>query len=151
MVNCEWGFGLLLYFSGVNNKLTREIVCMFLQLAHTKLDIYSFSQELTLECYRITRLFPSDERFALVQQIRRAVISIHLNVAEGCSRRSQGERNRFFEIARGSLIEVDSAIGISHKLGYLKIEELQPLGELIIKTFKILSGMIKYQGVQTHH
>lgn len=116
---------------------------MFLQPAHTKLNGYQFSQELALECYRITKLFPSDERFAMMQQIRRAAISVHLNIAEGCSRKSANERNRYFEIARGSVIEIDSAIGIAFKLEYVKLDELKPLGESIVKTFKLLTGMIK--------
>ena len=116
---------------------------MFLQLAHTKLNVYQFSQELALECYRITKKFPADERFALVQQIRRAATSVHLNIAEGCSRKSQNERKRYFEIARGSVIEIDSAIGIAYKLEYVILEELQLLGDFIVKTFKLLSGMIK--------
>ncbi len=61
---------------------------MFLQLAHTKLNVYQFSQELALESYKITKNFPADEKFAMVQQIRRAAISVHLNLAEGCSRKS---------------------------------------------------------------
>jgi len=59
---------------------------MFLQLAHTKLNVYQFSQELALECYKVTKQFPTDGRFAMVQQIRRAAISVHLNIAEGSSR-----------------------------------------------------------------
>lgn len=86
---------------------------MFLQLAHTKLDIYKFSQELALEFYKITRLFPSDEKFTMIQQIRRAALSVHLNIAEGSSRRSEVERKRYVEIARGSVIEIDTAIGIA--------------------------------------
>ena len=116
---------------------------MFLQLAHTKLNVYQFSQELALECYRITKKFPSDERFALMQQIRRAAISVHLNIAEGCSRKSPKERNRYFEIARGSVIEIDSAIGIAFKLEYVKLDELKSLGEFIVNTFKLITGMIK--------
>ena len=110
---------------------------MFLQLAHTKLDAYQFSQELVLECYRITRNFPVEEKFALVQQIRRAALSVHLNVSEGSSRKSKAERSRYFEMARGSVVEIDSAIGIAHKLSYLTLAELQLLGYLIIKNFKI--------------
>lgn len=116
---------------------------MFLQLGHTKLNVYHFSQELALECYRVTKQFPPDERFAMVQQIRRAAISVHLNIAEGSSRKSLAERNRYYEISRGSVIEIDSAIGIAFKLEYVKIEEIRALGETIIKTFKLLSGMIK--------
>ena len=48
---------------------------MFLQLAQTKLDVFQFSRQLALECYKITKLFPADERFAMVQQIRRAALS----------------------------------------------------------------------------
>jgi four helix bundle protein len=117
---------------------------MFLQLAHTKLTVYSYSQNLAMECYRIIKLFPGDERFAMVQQIRRAALSVHLNIAEGASRKSSLERRRFFEISRGSIIEIDSAISIAFSLGYLQKEELATLGNLIITTFKLLSGMIEY-------
>ncbi len=122
---------------------------MFLQLAHTKLDVYQASQELTLLTYKITKKFPTEEKFAMISQIRRAVLSIHLNLAEGCSRKSIKERNRYFEISRGSLIEVDAAIGIAYKLGYVVLEEIQYLGDAIIKTFKLLSGLIKIE--PTHH
>ena len=71
---------------------------MFLQLAHTKLSVYQFSQSMALECYKVTRSFPNDEKFAMVQQIRRAALSVHLNIAERCSRKSVAERKRFFEI-----------------------------------------------------
>ena|SRR5689334_10606959 len=115
---------------------------MFLQLAHTKLDACQVSQELVIECYTTTLAFPKAERFSMVQQIRRAALSVHLNLAEGCSRKSKAERVRFFEIARGSLIETDTAIGIVYKLTCASLEKLQPLGESIVKAFKLLSGMI---------
>jgi four helix bundle protein len=50
---------------------------------------------------------------------------------------------RFYEIARGSVIEVDSALEIAYKLAYVNIDQIQILGDAIIKTFKLLSGMIK--------
>ena len=81
---------------------------MFLHLSHTKPDAFLVSKNFVVETYQITRLFPNDEKFAMVQQIRRAALSVHLNIAEGCSRKSQAERKRFYEIARGSLIEVDA-------------------------------------------
>ena len=80
---------------------------MFLQLAHTKLDVFKFSQELGIECYKITKLLPDSEKFAMVQQIRRAALSVHLNIAEG-SGKSKADRTRFYEIARGSVIEIDA-------------------------------------------
>jgi four helix bundle protein len=109
---------------------------MFLQLAHTKLNIYQFSEELVLECYKTTKLFPPDEKYAMVQQIRSAALSVHLNIAEGSSRKSDAERKRYFEIARGSVIEIDTAIEMAYKLFYINIDNIQLLGDLIIKNFR---------------
>ena len=69
---------------------------MFLQLPHTKTAVYQQSKSLTLECYKLTKGFPQEEKFAIVQQIRIAALSVHLNIAEGCSRKSEAERRRFF-------------------------------------------------------
>jgi len=116
---------------------------MFLQLAHTKTPVFQESKKITLECYRLTRDFPAEERFSMVQQIRRAALSVHLNIAEGCSRKSETERRRFFEISRGSIIEVDAAIDIACGLKYKTEEELKPLGDHLINTFKQLTGLIR--------
>lgn len=115
---------------------------MFLQLSHTKLDVFQVSRQLVLECYKITKNFPSEEKFALVQQIRRAALSVHLNIAEGCSRTSAVERKRFFEVSRGSVIEIDAALDIALSLTYCTETQLGNLGQLIIKVFKLLSGMM---------
>lgn len=115
---------------------------MFLQLAHTKLDVFALSKQLVLSCYRETISFPSEEKFGMISQIRRAALSVHLNVAEGCSRKSVTERKRFYEIARGSIIEIDAAIDIAVELGYTKMEKLKLLGELMVRTFQMISKMI---------
>ena len=104
---------------------------MFLDLAHTKTPVYQQSQNLALESYRITKTFPAEEKFGMVQQIRRAVLTVHLNLAEGCSRKSVTERKRYFEIARGSVIEIDAAIGLPFKLQYCDLKSIE------------LSGMIE--------
>jgi len=115
---------------------------MFLQLAHTRLDIFHASKEFVLECYRVTKSFPLEEKFRITSQIRRAALSTHLNIAEGCSRQSFLERKRFFEISRGSVIEVDTALDVAVDLNYCTATDIQLLGEKLIKTFKILCGMI---------
>jgi len=116
---------------------------MFLQLAHTETPVFLESKRFALECYRITKDFPQDEKFAMVQQIRRGALSVHLNIAEGCSRKSLVERKRFFEISRGSIIEVDTAIGIAYELKYKTGKDLEQLGKYLVNTFKQLSGLIK--------
>ena len=116
---------------------------MFLDLAHTKTDLFLQSKNLLLECYRVTKLFPSEEKFSMVQQVRRAGLSVHLNVAEGCSGKSAIERKRFFEVSRGSVIEIDTAIDFATKLEYCDRKSLEVLGNLIVTCFKQLSGLIK--------
>jgi len=115
---------------------------VFLPLAHTKTPVFIGSKKFTLECYRITKDFPTEEKFAMVRQIRRAALSVHLNIAEGCSRKSGAERKRFFEISRGSVIEVDTALDIAHNLNYKTEGQLQILGIYLINTFKQLTGLI---------
>lgn len=100
-------------------------------------------EDFVLECYKLTATFPADERFGMVAQIRRAALSVYLNIAEGASRRSAIERKRFFEIARGSVIEVDSALGIAAELDYTKGYNIEDLKNATITCFKILSGLIK--------
>jgi four helix bundle protein len=100
---------------------------MFLSLGHTKLDVYIVVQDLIAECYNVTHNFPADEKFNLTQQIKRAALSVKLNLAEGASRKSETERKRFYEIARGSVIEIDAALGVSLQLRYVTFENLRKL------------------------
>jgi four helix bundle protein len=116
---------------------------MFLQLNHQRLDAYQLSRAFVKECYLVIKTFPVDERFVLVQQIKRAALSVCLNIAEGSSRKSSAERKRFYEIARGSIIEVDAAFDLASDLGYCKKEHLSNLQMLIIRVFAILSKLIQ--------
>lgn len=115
---------------------------MFLTLNHQKLDVFLVAKSFTLECYRFTKLLPAEERFNMIQQIRRAALSVCLNIAEGASRKSATERKRYYEIARGSIIEIDAALDISAELKYCKKENLKSLGEFMQRTFSMLSKMI---------
>jgi four helix bundle protein len=115
---------------------------MFLELAHTKLDVFKVSKELVLACYRETKDFLSEEKFGMISQIRRAAISVHLNIAEGCSRKSVTERKRFFEISRGSIIEIDTAFDVAIDLNYTTKEKLNALGTLMVRSFSMISKMI---------
>lgn len=121
---------------------------MFLQLNHQKLEIFKVSQKFVFECYKLTKNFPSDERFAMIQQIKRAALSVHLNIAEGCSRKSESERKRFFEISRGSLIEVDAALDVAATLNYCHKESMLELGNYLLECFKMLSSMIQKESAQ---
>ncbi|HLK29577.1 MAG TPA: four helix bundle protein [Puia sp.] len=115
---------------------------MFLPLNHQKLDVYSVSRAFILECYRLTKHLPSDEKFSMISQIRRAALSVHLNIAEGSSRKSAPERKRYFEISRGSIIEIDAALDIANDLNYLQNYNTENLGTQLTKCFRLLTGLI---------
>ncbi len=93
---------------------------MFLKLNHQKPDIYHFSQTFVLECYKLSKHLSVNEKFEMVSQIRSAALSVHLNIAEGASRKSGVERKRFYEISRSSIVEIDAALDIANGLEYLK-------------------------------
>ncbi|PRB05633.1 four helix bundle protein [Chryseobacterium sp. MYb7] len=116
---------------------------MFLNLNHYKLDVYQSVRELRIECYKILSKIPDHEKFNIIDQIRRASTSVLLNITEGCSRKSELERKRYFEIARGSVIELDSCFDIVIECNYIKIEELTKIGNLIKTAFILLSKMLK--------
>lgn len=116
---------------------------MFLNLNHYKLDVYQSARELRIECYKILSKIPDHEKFNIIDQIRRASTSVVLNITEGCSRKSELERKRYFEIARGSVIELDSCFDIVIECNYIKREELTKIENLIKTTFILLSKMLK--------
>ena len=115
---------------------------MFLQLNHQKLEVYKATRRFVSECYRVSKLLPTEERYNLVSQIRRAALSVHLNLAEGASRKSLAERKRFYEMSRGSIIEIDTALDIIFDLQYCTTEEMKPIGESLLHSFKLLSLLI---------
>ena len=115
---------------------------MFLKLNHQKPDIYKFSQAFVLECYKLSKCLPDSEKFGMISQIRRAALSVHLNIAEGASRKSEIERKRFYEISRSSIVEIDAALDIANGLKYLKNHDMSELGEEMVRCFKILTGLI---------
>lgn len=104
--------------------------------------MYKASREFVFECYRFTKNLPDEEKYAMASQIRRAALSIYLNIAEGASRKSNTERKRFYEIARGSIVEIDAAMDIANDLNYIGKYDTAKMGEKMIAVFKLLSGML---------
>lgn len=115
---------------------------MILTLNHQKLDVFIQARKLLLACYTVTKLFPGDERFGLVQQIRRAALSVVLNIAEGASRKSEKERKRFYEIARGSITEIDAALDVVVDLKYVNHDDLNNIKDPMLRSFQMLSKLI---------
>ena len=108
---------------------------------YKKLNVYLESKLLVKMVYSLLRKFPKEEQFALCNQLRRAVISIPSNISEGFGRYSSKEQVHFFEIAYGSLREVDCQMDIACDLGYISQQELSEILIQINKVSAILAGI----------
>lgn len=82
------------------------------------LIVWQKSHELVIEIYKITKLFPQEEKFGLVSQMRRAAVSVPANIAEGFIKRSIRDKSSFYNIAQGSLEELKYYLILSEYLGY---------------------------------
>lgn len=89
-----------------------------------KLDVWQDSRIMVKKIYKLTHLFPDSERFGLTSQIRRAMVSVSCNIAEGTSRWSSKEKVRFIEIAYSSLMEVLNCLIVSRDLEYISSANL---------------------------
>jgi four helix bundle protein len=99
-------------------------------------------RDLVKEVYMVSLRLPAEEKFNMVQQIRRAALSVKLNLAEGASRKSALERARYLEIARGTVVEIDAVLETAVDLQYFSVEDLNAVGALLKRNFAMLSRMI---------
>ncbi|MBC7936123.1 MAG: four helix bundle protein [Rhizobacter sp.] len=121
-----------------------------LNLSHKNLALYKISLLLVKEVYSLTKKFPKEEQYGLVSQLRRAAVSVCSNLAEGSARISAKEKKRFYEIARASLVEIDTQVEISILLEYLSPENIIEFAKYEESVFKILSKFISNLGFSTH-
>lgn len=108
---------------------------------HKDLDVWKEAMDLAKTTYQLTKLFPKDELYGLVSQLRRSAVSIPSNIAEGAARSSDKEFIQFLYISLGSLSELETQILLSEEFGYLKNKEILNKVESVRK---ILLGLIKY-------
>lgn len=90
---------------------------------HEKLDIWKLSIDLVEDIYKLTKDFPSEEKFGLTNQLRRVAVSVPSNIAEGAARRSDKENIQFLHVALGSLAEIETQLIISNRLGFCNTDE----------------------------
>lgn len=109
----------------------------------TDLDIWKRAHELTMVVYKLVGQFPASERYALSDQLRRAVVSIESNIAEGFARYGKLEKRQFYYIARGSLSEVNCQLIIARDLGFLSQLQYDQANTLIVDTGRMFTAIIK--------
>ncbi len=89
---------------------------------HRKLEVFELADDLALGVYAVSATLPTDERFGLCVQLRRAAISVPTNIVEGCARRTTRDYLHFMNIAAGSAAETLYLLDLSHRLGILPAE-----------------------------
>ena len=108
---------------------------------YKKLLVYNKAIELVMHVYALIKNFPREEQYALGDQLRRAVVSIPSNIAEGMGRMSTKDRAHFVEIAYGSLMETNCQLEIAMKLGYITDEEWREESGECDEIARMLSGL----------
>ena len=100
--------------------------------------------DLTINIYRTTEKFPSQELYGLTNQLRRAAVSIPSNIAEGAARQTKKEFTNFLHIAQGSLSELDTQLGLARRLEYLKDNARNTFDAQMAQIDKMLTGLIRH-------
>lgn len=111
---------------------------------HKKLDAWKLSMDLVLDVYQVIEKFPRQEKYGLVDQIRRAVISIPSNIAEGAARQTKKEFSNYLHIAQGSLSELDTQVELAARLGYIDNRDQKRLDEKMQRIDKLITGLIRH-------
>lgn len=109
----------------------------------TDLHAWQEGHRLVLMIYKETETFPDKERYSLIDQMRRAVVSITSNIAEGFSRRSVKEKSRFYDMAQASLVELQNQIIISKDVNYLTSDKFNTITDKSVVVNKLLSGLLR--------
>ena len=112
---------------------------------YRNLKVWQKAMDLTVEIYSLVKLLPREETYALADQMRRAVVSIPSNIAEGHGRNSDKEFIKFLSISRGSLLELETQIEICHRLRYFKTHQSDIASSLMIEISKMLNALIAYR------
>ncbi|MCY4413088.1 MAG: four helix bundle protein [Caldilineaceae bacterium] len=111
--------------------------------SYRDLKVWQKSMDLTVRTYEVTRRFPSEEKYGLVSQMRRAAASVPANIAEGQARRSTKEFIQMLGIARGSSAEIETFVALSERLGMTRSETSESLLEDCAEINRMMNGLMR--------
>ena len=109
--------------------------------SYRDLEVWQLAMALAKQIYVVTASFPSDERFGLINQMRRASVSVPSNIAEGHARASTAEIQRYISIAMGSVAELETQVLLSLDLGFLNPDQQEQLMPKLDQIGKMLRGL----------
>lgn len=108
---------------------------------HKRLIAWQKSMELVVLIYNLTKTFPTEEKFGLVSQMRRAAVSAPSNISEGAADRSQQQFISFLSIAVGSLNELSTQLEVSYRVGYLSQKDHNKAQDLTDECLRTTYGL----------
>src|SRR5438552_9559118 len=108
-----------------------------------QLDVWRLAQELALDIYRETKIFPREELYGLTDQIRRAAVSIPANIAEGCGRDGDADFARFVQMAFGSACELECHLLLARDLGLISSSNHVAVESKLISVKRMLASFLK--------
>ena len=111
---------------------------------YKNLDAWKVSMQLVKEVYLLTKKFPKEEQYALTSQLKRAVVSVPSNIAEGLGRQYKKDTIQFLHIPRGSLYEVETLLNIAVMAEIITQEEFDKIILSLEKSLQVLNGFINY-------
>lgn len=109
----------------------------------TDLQTWQVAHKLVLNVYLKTKSFPKDELYGLTNQMRRSAVSVTSNIAEGFGRRSVNEKLNFYNIAAGSLTELENQVLVARDVRYLDTTSANILSDQVLNVSRLLSGLIR--------
>ena len=110
---------------------------------YKQLEVWKKGIDLASVIYTVTKKFPKEEKFGIISQMRRCVVSISSNIAEGAGRNSDNEFRHFLNISFGSCSELETQLIISHRLQYLAKEEFEKISSYLAEIQKMIYTLIQ--------
>jgi four helix bundle protein len=111
---------------------------------YKKLEVWTLSMEIVKEIYRLTKVYPADERYGLISQTNRAVISIPSNIAEGMGRNHTKDTIQFLHISRGSAYEVETLLSVAQMINIIDELTYININKKLESSIRLINGFINY-------
>lgn len=129
--------------------LLKSTRCRIMEKPHKSLDVWKMSMDLVTQIYKGAEKFPKNEKYDLIDQIRRAAASVPSNIAEGAARQTKKEFANYLHISQGSLSELDPQLEIAKRLESIRIKEWVDIDVQMGRIDKMITGLIRHQSPDT--
>lgn len=110
---------------------------------YKKIHAWQLADQLVVDVYLLTKQFPKDEIYALTNQLRRSIVSVATNIAEGATRQHKKDYLNFLYVARASLVEAEYLLSLAHRFQYIEKKSYEQISLLVDQTQSKLYGLLK--------